>query len=139
MEKLKLSFWISLIILSQTLIINNIVLAQRIHRIPHPNTGRIAERQTRIMEKRMALSPEQSRRVNSINASYLKKVSDLQQNSRLSEEEKINNLQTLREEKAGSMKIVLHNEQYKNYLQLHQELQDQRSKRIQENRRNTEP
>jgi hypothetical protein len=122
-------FLISIIFLSLGL------KAQKVHRTVRaqsPNTAKIARIQTRIMEKRMNLSFSQSEKVNTINIDYLDKVTELQSNANLSQEEKIKQLSLIRETKIQALKQVLDENQFKEYLKLHQELQEQRSKRIKE-------
>jgi len=111
------------------------LFGQKTHRVirtVHPNTAHIARLQTKLMEKRMNLNPSQSEKVNSINSDYLNKLTDLQANTSLSQEEKLKQLGQMREAKIASLRQVLDENQFKEYLKLHKELQDQRSKRIKE-------
>jgi len=99
-------------------------------RTVHPNTAKIARIQTQIMEKRMNLSPGQSEKVNSINTDFLNKITQLQNNTNLSQEDKIKQLAIIRDSKTIALKQVLDENQFKEYQKLHQELQEQRAKRI---------
>lgn len=127
-------FLIFLLVLSGTTALKG----QKVHhafRNTRPNSVRIAQiarLQTKLMEKRMKLSSVQSEQVNSINSDYLNKITDLQSNTYLNMDDKIKQLNLFRENKISALKQVLDETQFKEYLKLHKELQDQRSKRIQE-------
>ena len=122
-----------IILLFGCLVNSEITYAQKVRKAVHmskPNTTHIAAIQTKIMAKRLNLSSPQAIKVNAINDEFLGKISELQNNSTLSQGEKINSLQTLRESKKNSLKEVLEENQYQEYLKLHDELQEKRSKRI---------
>ncbi len=125
--------FIIVLFLGLTTCFQNFAFGQRIRRTIHPvriNPARIARIQTRLMETRIHLQPEQSNRVEAINTGYLNKLLELQENTGLSQDEKIKALGSLRESKKNALKQVLDENQYKEYLKLHKELQEQRAKRI---------
>jgi len=102
----------------------------------HATTQRIAGVQTRIMESRMNLKPHQKQKVNELNQHYLDKLTDLVKAPALTKQEKLEELQRIRESKKSDMKEILNEDQYKEYLKLQQDLKEQRRQRIKESEEN---
>jgi len=102
----------------------------------HATTQRIAGVQTRIMESRMNLKPHQKQKVNELNQRYLDKLTDLVKTPVLTKQEKLEELQRIRESKKSDMKEILDEDQYKEYLKLQQDLKEKRRQRIMESEEN---
>lgn len=90
----------------------------------------IAHIQTRMMNERLKLESSQKAKVSAINERYADKLSLLLNNSQLSKEQKLDELQKLHADKKADLQTVLSESQYKEYLKLQQDLKDERARRM---------
>lgn len=90
----------------------------------------IAHIQTRIMNDRLKLESSQKTKVSAINDRYADKLTLLLNNTQLSKEQKLDELQKLHADKKADLQTILSEGQYKEYLKLQQDLKDERAKRM---------
>lgn len=104
------------------------------HRVMHMHEAarsrNIAHVQTRIMNDRLKLESSQKTKVSAINERYADKLSLLLNNTQLTKEQKLDELQKLHADKKADLQTILSEGQYKEYLKLQQDLKDERAKRM---------